>query len=194
MFPMKQGHNVLILTPPKSYQAQPHLKELGTEHVLKGPALVLGPPLGPNVAEGTLVRSPAAHDPRFLAQPASHRYPKPLPPTAPLALAALQDLMLPVEATVSWSLSSYSQTVKLAEAGEQGAQSPDQRGFRPRISPETRLRFSLPPPQATTCRGACGRVQGPHLPTRTLGQHARAGLPAACGPQPGPLTSRGSGV
>lgn len=31
MFPMKQGHNVLILTPPKSYQAQPHLKELGTE-------------------------------------------------------------------------------------------------------------------------------------------------------------------
>lgn len=34
MFPMKQGHNVLILTPPKSYQAQPHLKELGTECVL----------------------------------------------------------------------------------------------------------------------------------------------------------------
>lgn len=31
MFPMKRGHNVLILTPPKSYQAQPHLKELGTE-------------------------------------------------------------------------------------------------------------------------------------------------------------------
>lgn len=128
MFPMKQGHNVLILTPPKSYQAQPHLKELGTEHVLKGPALVLGPPLGPNVAESTLVRSPAAHDPRFLAQPASHRYPKPLPPTAPLALAALQDLMLPVEATVSWSLSSYSQTVKLAEAGEQGAQTSEDFG------------------------------------------------------------------
>lgn len=31
MFSMKQGHAVLILTSPKFYQAQPNLKELGTE-------------------------------------------------------------------------------------------------------------------------------------------------------------------
>lgn len=35
MFSMKQGHTVLILTPPKSYQAQPRLKKLAQNPVLR---------------------------------------------------------------------------------------------------------------------------------------------------------------
>lgn len=47
---MKQEHTVLILTPPKSYQAQPSLEELGLNCIPKEPYPVLDPPLCLHVA------------------------------------------------------------------------------------------------------------------------------------------------